>query len=537
VRIRPDKLWFMIFVIILLGYTAFFALNQINMQATFRNVGGHDVGQLNQFLWNMIHGRAPVTTIGLKSGFEDGSQRLSIFRNHLFIIHLLLVPIYYLFPSYNTLFIVYTLSFSTSAVILYLIARRETGENFFAFVLASSYILSPTIWRSFYCGFRPLPLAIPFLLLCYYFIKKHNVKVYFIFLFLALFCKENIAVFTFFLGAYIFVGKNIIPRNKLWGSVIMALSVLYFFTVANLIIPLFSETGDYRHLEGISVHKAGSYLRDFIVHNKGIGILKIAAPVAFMPFFSPVIILLVPGILTIFFFTFLWNVWQNSIFVSFVYLAAAIEAGAINRRSRGLLRVITIFMMVSTFYFNALPLKKLEVFNLSEGHGLVSDLKDRYIPAESSVLTQTQLIPPFSNRDEVNHLDFGRLLAPSDWEDLDADYLFIGCQRAYCEFELDEILALRDLLEMVRKYKVIAAEGGYLVLKNGMPADLDDREYRERGLQWLEQTLEQYLRSYRELADHYPDVARAKGYFRNLERIRARDENYENPQAKNNNNI
>jgi len=105
--------------------------------------------------------------------------------------------------------VIYVLSFAVSALILYLISVKETEYPCAAFLISISYLLCPIIWRSFYWGFRPLPLAITFIFLAYYSLRRSNVILYYTILALSLCCKENIAVFTFFLGIFIFLNKDI----------------------------------------------------------------------------------------------------------------------------------------------------------------------------------------------------------------------------------------------------------------------------------------------------------------------------------------
>ena len=118
--------WLIILLIILVPYTVFFSINQINQHKLSLNLVGFDMGQFNQCLYNAVHGRSPTTTIGIEAG--EGPRSLHLFRKHLYPIFLLLLPIYYIFPSYQVLLVIYVLFFAVSPLLLYLISVKETGR-------------------------------------------------------------------------------------------------------------------------------------------------------------------------------------------------------------------------------------------------------------------------------------------------------------------------------------------------------------------------------------------------------------------------
>jgi uncharacterized membrane protein len=512
--IRGSK-WLIILLIFLISYTVFFSVNQINQHKLSLNLVGFDMGQFNQCLYNVVHGRAPTTTIGIEGG--EGASSLHLFRKHLYPIFLLILPIYYLFPGYQVLLIVYVLSFAASALLLYLISVKETEYPCAAFLLSISYLLCPIVWRSFYWGFRPLPLAITFIFLAYYLLRSNKIILYYTILILSIFCKENVAVFTFFLGIFIYLNKDI-PRRKAIGIATMLVSLAYLLITITLLVPIFSEIGRYRSLDEIGSRLTIPQLVDFISLHR-YRLLKIFAPLSFLPFISVGVILLIPGLLTYYFFNLTWNIWQNTLLVAMVYLSAIIGLRRIKDRPL-IFSAAMVFLIGGIIYFAVEFISDIKIYRLRPVDRMRLHLADRYIPPDSSVLTQPMQVHHFSSRDEIYLLDFDRPRAVSDFEGLEAEYIFWGCLRAYTVQEFDEIRSMINFLKETGKYKIIAAEAGDIILKKGLPPDYDDSEDKVRALAWLNHTLQLYTDFYEKAAQHLPRTKDYQHFFNNLDALR-----------------
>ena len=509
--IRNSK-WLTVLLIFLLPYTVFFSVNQINQHKLSLNLVGFDLGQFNQCLYNAVRGRAPTTTIGIEAG--EGPRSLHLFRKHLYPIFLFLLPFYYIFPGYQILLVIYVVFISLSALLLYLISVKETDYPCVSFLLALSYLLCPIIWRSFYWGFRPLPLAIVFIFLAYYLLRSNKSILYYTFLVLSIFCKENVAVFTFFLGIFIFLNKDIQGR-KVTGVVTMLISLAYLLVTTTILVPIFSEIGRYRSLEDIGSRLTIPQVVDFISLHR-YRLIKIFAPLSFLPFISGGVILIIPGLLTYYLFNLTWNIWQNTLLVAMVYLSAVMGLRRIKERPL-LLAAAMVILTGGIIYFAVEFISDIKIYRLSPVDRMSLQLADRYIPPDSSVLTQPMQAHRFSRRDEVYILNYDRSRSVSDFEDLGAEYIFWGCRRAYTIQEFDEIRSMINFLKETGKYKIIAAEAGDIILKRGLPLEYDDSENKVRALTWLNRTLQLYTNLYEKAAKHLPRTDHYRHFFNNLE--------------------
>ncbi|MEA1926803.1 MAG: DUF2079 domain-containing protein, partial [Candidatus Auribacterota bacterium] len=439
--IRNSK-WLIVLILLLIPYTVFFSINQINQHKLSLNLVGFDLGQFNQCLYNTVRGRSPTTTIGIEGG--EGPRSLHLFRKHLYPIFFILLPFYCIFPGYQVLLVIYVVFISASALLLYLISVKETGYPCGSFLLSLSYLLCPIIWRSFYWGFRPLPLAIAFIFLAYYFLKSNKNILYYTFLILSLFCKENVAVFTFFLGIFIFLDKNI-PRRRVAGILTMLLSLGYLLITIGLLVPIFSEVGRYRSLEDIGSRLTISQVIDFIHLHRG-RLIKIFAPLSFIPFISGGVILIIPGLLTYYLYNLTWNIWQNTLLVAMVYLSAVMGMRRIKERPV-LLAVAMVIMIGGIIYFVVEFITDIKIYRLTPVDKMSIQLAEEYIPSDSSVLAQPMQVHRFSSRDEIYLLNFDRPRSVTDFEECNADYIFWGCRRAYTVQEFDEINSMINFLK------------------------------------------------------------------------------------------
>ena len=123
-----------------------------------------DTADWEQMLYNTLHGRFLMS-----SAFPH-----MFFGEHVQFIHLLLLPLYALFPSLVTLMVAESLALASGAVAVYLVAARRLGSAGSALCFAGAYLLYPAMQyvdlELVYNTFRPETFAIPALLWAVYFL-------------------------------------------------------------------------------------------------------------------------------------------------------------------------------------------------------------------------------------------------------------------------------------------------------------------------------------------------------------------------------
>ncbi|MBM3253377.1 MAG: DUF2079 domain-containing protein, partial [Candidatus Omnitrophica bacterium] len=132
-------------------------------------------------LWNSIHG---------KFLYYPFLEQI-IFGAHLYLIILLILPIYALFPHPLTLLFLQTIFLALAAYPLYCLATLKLNKTL-ALLIGISYLLYPTLGSINLLETHFEIYAIFFLFFALYYFEKENFKKFLIFILLAISCKENV---------------------------------------------------------------------------------------------------------------------------------------------------------------------------------------------------------------------------------------------------------------------------------------------------------------------------------------------------------
>lgn len=228
-------------IFILFYFLYFTAASFIRYDAFY--TGRFDLGNMDQTVWNTIHGR--IFELTNPNGIDIVS-RLSF---HADFILILISPLYFIWQNPKMLFLLQTLVLSFGSVFVYLITKEVIRNKKVSLIIAASFLLNPAVQHSNLYDFHPVVLATTFLLAAFYFLFKRRYFPMLIFLVLSGLCKENIWVITSLFGLYIIF----FHKKVRLGSSIFLTSAFLFFIFVWFIIPKVAG----------SQHFAISYYSDF----------------------------------------------------------------------------------------------------------------------------------------------------------------------------------------------------------------------------------------------------------------------------------
>ncbi len=188
-----------------------------------------DMGMMDQVLWNLAHGR----------GFYTSYKGFSFLGDHFSPALAALVPIYWLTGGRGVLALVLAQStlIALSAGTLLLVARSELRSTVLAVAVAISFLLQPLLHEANLFDFHPDVLALPFMILAFYFLRRRQNWALVTTLFVALLAKEDVALFGFALGLYAIFGL----RRRRMGAAIVAGNLIWLGVVVGILIPHFSD--------------------------------------------------------------------------------------------------------------------------------------------------------------------------------------------------------------------------------------------------------------------------------------------------------
>lgn len=193
-----------------------------------------DLGNMDQALWNTIHG-SPLRFTDMDVGGRVLTTRLAI---HVEPFLFLLAPLYLLHPGPQTLLVVQPAVVATGAVPLYLMARRALAHAWLGLVFPVAYLLHPSLQNALLDDFHAVTLSAAFLAWALYFAWRAQVLPFAVFGVLAASTKEEVGLVIACLGILLAV------RDKRAAGVATLAGGLGWFLLCMLvIIPTNSPSG------------------------------------------------------------------------------------------------------------------------------------------------------------------------------------------------------------------------------------------------------------------------------------------------------
>lgn len=255
--------------------------------------GRFDLGNMDQTVWNTLHGRMFQLTD------PDGTNIISRFAIHADFILILLTPLYFLWQDPRMLLLIQTLVLSLGAVFVFYLAKDIVKNKTTALILSICYLLNPALQHSNLYDFHAVVLATTFLLGAFYFLYKKKFFWFLLFGILAGLTKEEAWAVVGLLGWYdVFVNKQYI-RGFLFF--ISGFGISYY--LVDKLIPLV-RGGDHFALSfyadlgttpiGILrsvIFSPQKFLPILIKNGRPLYVFQLFFPLAFLSLFAPYILI------------------------------------------------------------------------------------------------------------------------------------------------------------------------------------------------------------------------------------------------------
>lgn len=263
-----------------------------------------DSAMYEEHLWNLLHGK------GFRSYLDQGL----FLGEHIQVIHLLLLPLYLLWPSQMLLELCDSAILAAGCFPVFWMARRHIQSARAALWLAAAYLLYfPMQFLDISIDkktFRPNGLAIPVLLFALDQLERRRYKTFCGLLLLALSAQEDYAIVLAPLGVWIALRQRQAIRfvgapSKKWrlvffGAGLTAFSVAYLFVATRYAIPWFRNGQELHYARyfakfGNSLPEIGRNILtkprmlfdELATPVTALYLLKILLPVGFLSLFSP----------------------------------------------------------------------------------------------------------------------------------------------------------------------------------------------------------------------------------------------------------
>ena len=194
-----------------------------------------DTGMYEEHLWNFLHGN------GFRSQLDDGRLFLG---EHFQVSHLLLLPVYVLWPCLPTLNVCQSLALASGAIAIYAIAQERGLTPTIAWTLGLAYLLYDPLhylnleasWKTF----RPTTLGVPCLFFAFWAFEAHRYRTMLVLLGLSFLAKEEYALVIAGTGILLALRRSRGPLGKreiLLGGTICVVGLVLLWLAVSVFIP------------------------------------------------------------------------------------------------------------------------------------------------------------------------------------------------------------------------------------------------------------------------------------------------------------
>jgi len=400
--VKNRIVWLLITAYILcFGYLSFLKYQSFGYQ-------DFDLAVYGQALWNILHGSIYSSILGI-----------DFLGNHAGFIVFLIAPVYFVFRSPLTLLLIQSISLGIAAYPIYLIAKKELNRDI-GLAIVFIYLIYPVLGYVNLFEFHPQTLAIPFLILTYYYFEKENFKMFVIFMSLSLICQENISLIIALFGIYAFF----IKKDIKWLLTPFLIGIAWFYIMVFKIIPYFNKDiidfiSIYNHI-GSSLPEA---LGSIILHpikiikimfkwQKIVYLLQIFLPVSFLPLFDLRIFIIAPifvqHLLSLRPSEYNINTHYAAELIPFIFISTIYGIKRIlsfDRLKTGAIRRFFILFILVTGVVSSVclgPQSRLIKYSRDFKKDISDYIKQNFvnkIPEEAGVVSTFEFLPKLSNRD------------------------------------------------------------------------------------------------------------------------------------------
>ena len=341
----------------------------------------------------------------------------------------LLVPVYALFTTPQTLLIVQVLFVSLGAIPIFFIAQRTLKSNLAGFVFAIVYLLFPALEGAIVFDFHAVTLAATFFSFSLWFLTTRRYKLMLVMLLLAMACKENMALIVLVMGSYIWL----VQKERRWGLSVISIAILWFVVANFIIIPWHSPAGQNIHLARYSrwgdsmSEMVGHFLRrPFDVLNyifSGDRLLywvRSTLPVAFVALLDPLLVAMALPIMLINTLSSYPPNYQldrfhySAVIVPFIVVAGIYGLARLLRFASPkfkhvkpgflqtlLLMTILLVTLIYQVQFGHTPLGRYFSWPVVTQHHQLAETMLAKIPPRAAVAAQNNLVPRLSQRESI----------------------------------------------------------------------------------------------------------------------------------------
>jgi uncharacterized membrane protein len=499
---KADKIIFLLIAI----YTIYFSAYTLFMHYTFKTYGW-DLGIIDQSLWTTLNSHKLLySTLEVPYGNPSGSFLGVHFSPILFLI----LPVYALFQSAETLLVFQSFILALAALPLYWLARDKLGNRLYALAFAASFLLAPALHGVNTFDFHLEIFTPVFTIFAFYYMEKGKWLKAIPFVLLELTTIEFAPFIILFLGLYFLVKAimkgltterriGLSAKRFLFPAIVIGVAICSLFVAQytiSAINPLKTGNPSGRWdnwgstmSEAVNniVRNPGEALMVMITPlEKPLYVIFMFAPVLFLPILAPLTLLLpLPWIVVALladYQPYYQPYYQYSAFIiGQIYIGAVLGFSVLlrqNNQRSATRKIITVMLVLGLLLFlftspaglSAYTTRSYRPYGIAIGgdlghFALLHRILDM-IPPNASIATIHDIFPHVSNRLNAYFLKW-----PLDY---DVEYVLVDLKSPTFTWGLFGSYSdgVTYMIMHEGQYGILAAADGVLLLKKGFSGPL-----------------------------------------------------------------
>ncbi|MEK7636783.1 MAG: DUF2079 domain-containing protein [Patescibacteria group bacterium] len=193
------------------------------------NSGRFDLGNVEQTVWNVVHGR------GFTMTDPYGIAQVSRLAFHADVFLILLVPFYALVQRPETLLLLQVLTVASGAMAVFLTGKKLLGPAWWGTMFSAIYLLNPGLQWATIFDVHAVTFATPLVLWAVWLTIEKKYRGALIFMILAMLTKEEIGLTLVALGIYVWLAQ----KQRRWGAVMTLTPAIWSLAMFFVVLPYF----------------------------------------------------------------------------------------------------------------------------------------------------------------------------------------------------------------------------------------------------------------------------------------------------------
>ena len=196
-------------------YAAYFVALTVRTQMAM-GTSAFDFGLYDQGIWLMSRGKTPFVTL----------MGRNLLGDHTSFVLLPLVPLYWLFSSTSTLFVVQSIAIAAGALPVFWYSRKALQSEILGAAMVAVYLLHPAVSFTALENFHPDAFLGLFVGMAVYGAIERRWRIYLVFVVLAMLVKEDVALVIVPLGIWVALRRDV---KRGIATIVGALAAMAFF--------------------------------------------------------------------------------------------------------------------------------------------------------------------------------------------------------------------------------------------------------------------------------------------------------------------